>query len=133
MSLKLRILRSLTRLFIIFVSLMRSLFSEKMLIFNRCISGLMSNLIRKSCTVSNAYCLPSPPTNLFFIFFPVKNVRKVHINSVTLYLLTKENTSKYFTLHTFVLAKTMQFNCTERFLHCCSSNSITQCNGLIFF
>ena len=53
MTLKLRILRSLTRLFIILVSLTMSLFSEKMLIFNRCISGWMSNLIRKSWTVSN--------------------------------------------------------------------------------
>ena len=34
MTLKLRILRSFTRLFIILVSLTRSLFSEKMLIFN---------------------------------------------------------------------------------------------------
>ena len=53
MTLKLRILRSLTGLFIILVSLMRSLFSEKMLISNRCISGLMSNLMKKSWTVSN--------------------------------------------------------------------------------
>ena len=52
MTLKLRILRSLTRLFIILVSLTRSLFSEKMLISNRYISGLMSNLIKKSWTVS---------------------------------------------------------------------------------
>ena len=48
MNLKLRILRSFTRLFIILVSLTRSLFSEKMLISNRCISGLMSNLIKTS-------------------------------------------------------------------------------------
>ena len=53
MTLKVRILQSLTRLFIILVSLTMSLFSEKMLIFNRCISGLMSNLIKKSWTVSN--------------------------------------------------------------------------------
>jgi hypothetical protein len=32
-----------------------SLFSEKMLISNRCISGLMPNLIKKSWTVSNVY------------------------------------------------------------------------------
>ena len=55
MTLKLRILRSLTWLFIILVSLMRSLFCEKMLISNRCISGLMSNLIKKSWTVSNLH------------------------------------------------------------------------------
>ena len=53
MTLKLRILRSLTRLFIILVRLTRSLFIEKMLIFNRCISGLMTNLIKKSYTDSN--------------------------------------------------------------------------------
>ena len=52
MALKLRILRSLTRFFIILVSLMRSLFSEKMLISYRCISGLMPNLIKKSWMVS---------------------------------------------------------------------------------
>ena len=54
MTLKLKILRSFTRLFKILVSLMKSLFSEKMLISNRCISGLMSNLIKKSWTVSIA-------------------------------------------------------------------------------
>ena len=53
MTLKLRILRSLTRLFIILVSLTMSLFSEKMLISNRCISGFMPNLIKKSWTVSS--------------------------------------------------------------------------------
>ena len=52
MTLKVWILYTLTRLFIILVSLTISLFSEKMLIFNRCISGLMSNLIKKSWTVS---------------------------------------------------------------------------------
>ena len=54
MTLKLRILRSLTRLFIILVSLRRSLFSEKMLTSTRCIGGLMSNLIEKSWTDSSA-------------------------------------------------------------------------------
>ena len=53
MTLKVRILQSLTRLFIILVFLMMSLFSEKMLIFDRCISGLMSNSIKKSWTVSS--------------------------------------------------------------------------------
>ena len=48
MTLKLRILRSLTRLFIILVSLTRSLFSEKILISNRRISGLMSSWITKN-------------------------------------------------------------------------------------
>ena len=53
MTLKVRILQSLTRLFIILVSLMMSLFNEKMPIFNRCISGSMSNLIEKSWKVTN--------------------------------------------------------------------------------
>ena len=53
MTLKVQILQSLTRLFIILVSPRMSLFSEKMFIFNRCITGLMSILIKKSWTVSN--------------------------------------------------------------------------------
>ena len=52
MTLKLRILRSLTRLFTILISLTRLLFNEKMLISNRCICGLMPNMIKKSWTVS---------------------------------------------------------------------------------
>ena len=52
MTLKIIISRHLTKLFIILVSLTMSLFNEKMLIFNRCISGSMSNLIKKSWTVS---------------------------------------------------------------------------------
>ena len=40
-------------LFIILVSLTMTLFSEKVLISNRCISSLMSNLIKKSWTDSN--------------------------------------------------------------------------------
>ena len=42
----------LSALFIILVSLRMTLFSEKILISNRCISGLMPNLIKKSWTVS---------------------------------------------------------------------------------
>jgi len=54
MTLKHRIFRSLTRLFIILVSLLtRSLFSEKMLISDKCIGGLMPNLIKESWRVSN--------------------------------------------------------------------------------
>jgi hypothetical protein len=37
-------------LFIILVSLTMTLFNEKVLISNRCISGLMPNLIKKSWT-----------------------------------------------------------------------------------
>ena len=40
-------------LFIILVSLMMTFFSAKVLISNRCISGLMSKLIEKSWTDSN--------------------------------------------------------------------------------
>ena len=54
MTLKVRSLRCSRRLFIIFVSLTMTLFSEKVLISNRCISGLMSNLIKKSWTDSTA-------------------------------------------------------------------------------
>ena len=45
-------------LFIILVSLTMTLFSEKVLISNRCISGLMPNVIKKSWTNSNGKCLP---------------------------------------------------------------------------
>ena len=38
----------MSALFIILVSLKMTLFSEKVLISNRCVSGLMSNLIKKS-------------------------------------------------------------------------------------
>ena len=50
-------------LFIILVSLMMTIFSEKVLISNRCISGLMSNLIKKSWTDSNVQ-VPFAPMNL---------------------------------------------------------------------
>ena len=43
----------LSALCIISVSLTMTLFSEKILIFNRCISGSMPNLIKKSWKVSN--------------------------------------------------------------------------------
>ena len=68
MTLKLRFLISFTRLFIILVSLTRSLFSEKMLISNRCISGMMSNLIKKSLTDSTVYsCLEQTSTKNFYM------------------------------------------------------------------
>ena len=53
MNFVIRILRCSRRLFIILVSLTRSIFSGKMLISNRCVSGLMPHLIKKSWTVSN--------------------------------------------------------------------------------
>ena len=43
----------MSALFKILVSLTMTLFSKKVLNSNRCISGLMSNLIKKSSTVSN--------------------------------------------------------------------------------
>ena len=46
----------MSALFVILVSLMMLLFSQKVLISNRCISGLMSNLIKKSWTDSNPAC-----------------------------------------------------------------------------
>ena len=55
MTLKVRILRCLKRLFIILASLTMIWFSEKMLTSTRCIHVLMSNLIKKSCMDSNAY------------------------------------------------------------------------------
>ena len=42
----------MSALFIILVGLTITLFSDKMLISHRCIHGLMSNLIKKSWTVS---------------------------------------------------------------------------------
>ena len=53
MTLKVRILRCLRRLFIILVSLTMTRFSEKMLISTRCIHAFMSNLIKQSWTDSN--------------------------------------------------------------------------------
>ena len=53
MTLKLQILQSLRRLLLILISLMMTLFSEKMFISNLCISGLMPNLIKKSWTLKN--------------------------------------------------------------------------------
>ena len=53
MTLKIRILRCSRRLFIILVSLTVTLFSEKMLIYARCIRGFMSNSIIKSWKDSN--------------------------------------------------------------------------------
>ena len=53
MTLKVQILQTLRRLFIILVSMTMTLFSEKVLISNKCIGGLMSNLIKKSWTDSS--------------------------------------------------------------------------------
>ena len=53
-------------LFIILVSLRMTLFSEKMLISNRWIRGLMSNLIKKSWKVSS---LQSPSITKFLIVY----------------------------------------------------------------
>ena len=53
----------------ILVSLRMSLFSEKMLISNRCISGFMSNLIKKSWTVSNLGVKPQTHEEVVECFF----------------------------------------------------------------
>ena len=55
MTLKVQILQTLRRLFIILVGLTMTWFSEKMLIFNICRRGLMPNLIKKSWTVSSLH------------------------------------------------------------------------------
>ena len=47
----------LSALLIILVNLTMTLCSEKILISNRCISGLMPDLIKKSWTVSTVYSL----------------------------------------------------------------------------
>ena len=46
---------NLSALFIILVGLMMTLFSDEMLISNRCIRGLMPNMIKKSWMVSSTY------------------------------------------------------------------------------
>ena len=107
MTLKLRILRSLTRLFIILVSLTRSLFCEKMLISNRCISGLMPKLIKKSWMVSTLESLCCEPSrsiinktreyvqvcsmNNYFVLFTTQS-----FNDSTLYKARFKNSSTYF-------------------------------------
>ena len=53
MTLEIRTLGCLRRLFIILLSLTVTLFSEKMLISTRCTSGFMLNLHKKSWMVSN--------------------------------------------------------------------------------
>ena len=67
MTLKIRILR----LFKISVNLTMTLFNEKMLISTRCIYGYVSNLIKKSWTVST-HPIISPLLLIFdkFCYFP---------------------------------------------------------------
>ena len=56
MTLKIRILRCSRRFFIILVSLTVTLFSEKMLIFTKCMRGFMSNSIEKFLDgIQNSY------------------------------------------------------------------------------
>ena len=108
MILKLRILKSLTRLFIILVSLTRSLFSEKMLISNRCISGLMSNMIKKSWRVSNipvsmkesglleGWWSSTFGSNRRIVFLLLTNfLRSRSIHSVSLIIITKKPDTKF--------------------------------------
>ena len=114
MTLKLRIQRSLTRLFIILVSMTRSLFSENMLIYNRCISGLMSNLIKKSWTVSNGHSLkhtnPSWQLRLFSLKYVQQTIkestREKRENSIRLCLIQLKLDEE----KTFSLVKVMSVN-----------------------
>ena len=46
----------MSALFVILASLRMTLFSKKVLIYNICISGLLSNLTKKSWTDSNTNC-----------------------------------------------------------------------------
>ena len=93
MTLKPRILRSLTRLFIILVSLMRSLFTEKMLISNKCISDLMANLIKKSWTVSNVYLTRLWLRTWLFYFLGDSFVAFTNEKLILLKTLDRENLS----------------------------------------
>ena len=80
---------------------MMTLFSEKALISNRCISGLMSNLIKKSWTDSTGY----PVQSLFIgwsltAFGPIilKSEERIWIGfPITWLFLSVENGSKKFT------------------------------------
>ena len=71
----------MSALFIILVSLIMTLFSEKILNSNRCISGLMPNLIKKSWTVS---------TQHIFLNF-VKRYRKHNLHILSHVMLREEN------------------------------------------
>ena len=100
MTLKLRILRSLTMLFIILVSLTRSLFSEKMIISNRCISGLMPNLIKKSWTISTlwvAWLLLALPQWQSFV--NMDQLLNIGSDKVIYWI------GRYFSLLSFILSK----------------------------
>ena len=79
----------LLALFIILVGLMMILFSDKMLISHRCIRGLMSNLIKKSWTVSK---LPGFATKYFplFVFQEIRRNQDTNM-SITLIHFTGIN------------------------------------------
>ena len=73
MTLKVRILRCLRRLFINLVSLTMTWFSEKMLVSTRCIHGFMSNLIKKSWTDS-IECAPNCKTRPLLKKITITNI-----------------------------------------------------------
>ena len=81
-------MKFLSALFIILVSLTMTLFSEKVLISNRCISGLMANLIKKSWTDSIVSLL-----RCFFVtFFLVVS----HHSTTTYLLITQASLMLHF-------------------------------------
>ena len=59
----------LSALFIILVSLTMTLFSEKVLISNRCINGLLPNLIKKSWTDSITYVTQGKCSQVWLCFW----------------------------------------------------------------
>ena len=87
MTLNVQILQTLRRLFIILVGLTMTWFSEKMLIFNICRHGLMSNLIKKSWTVSNWRMYP--------IHYEVQCTYITITNNHSLWYLILRSTQEY--------------------------------------
>ena len=78
MTVKVQILETLRRLFIILVGLTMTLFYDKMLISHICIGGLMPNLTKKSWTVSKQWCVMSPAAWAgFFLFLSEGNQEKL--------------------------------------------------------
>ena len=87
MTLKMRVLKCLRRLFIILVSLTVTLFTKKMLISTWCIHGFIPNSIKKSVTVSiiAASLLtmwPKPFRREIFLFFVLLRFTRYSLNYV---------------------------------------------------
>ena len=88
-------------LFIILVSLTMTIFSEKVLISYRCISGLMSNLIKKSWTDSNMYVVVGAPAALgkSDAAFQCNNDKDYHVALHTYYIQFLNVYTSYNILH----------------------------------